>query len=137
MALVVLLRAVNVGGHHRFRPAVVARELSQYQMVNIGAAGTFVVIGAVTPETIRSEVLIRLGFSTTVIICEGRDLVRFAEDDPFAGVSESGAVRFVTVMAEPSSGIGGIPMSFPAVDDWQMKIWASAISSPSASISGK
>ena len=43
MAFVVFLRAVNVGGHQTFRPSVLAKELSEYDVVNIGAAGTFVV----------------------------------------------------------------------------------------------
>ena len=42
MALVVFLRGVNVGGHRTFRPSVLARELSDYDVVNVGAAGTFV-----------------------------------------------------------------------------------------------
>ena len=43
MALVVFLRGVNVGGHRTFRPSVLARELGDYDVVNVGAAGTFVV----------------------------------------------------------------------------------------------
>ena len=33
---------VNVGGHRTFRPTILARELSAYDVVNVGAAGTFV-----------------------------------------------------------------------------------------------
>jgi hypothetical protein len=43
MALIVFLRGVNVGGHRTFRPSILARELSDYGVVNVGAAGTFVV----------------------------------------------------------------------------------------------
>ena len=43
MALVVLLRGVNVGGHRTFRPAVLAQRLKHLDAVNIGAAGTFVI----------------------------------------------------------------------------------------------
>src|SRR4051812_22278516 len=43
MALVVFLRGVNVGGHRRFRPSVLAKALSAYDVTNVGAAGTFVV----------------------------------------------------------------------------------------------
>jgi hypothetical protein len=43
MALVVFIRGVNVGGHRTFRPSVLARGLSDYGVVNVGAAGTFVV----------------------------------------------------------------------------------------------
>ncbi len=43
MALIVFLRGVNVGGHRTFRPSMLARELSDYDVVNVGAAGTFIV----------------------------------------------------------------------------------------------
>ena len=43
MAVVVFLRGVNVGGHRTFRPSILAKELSDYGVVNVGAAGTFVV----------------------------------------------------------------------------------------------
>ncbi len=39
MALVVFLRGVNVGGHRTFRPSLLARALSRYDVVNVGAAG--------------------------------------------------------------------------------------------------
>lgn len=43
MASVVFLRGVNVGGHKAFQPSAVARDLADLDVVNIGAAGTFVV----------------------------------------------------------------------------------------------
>ncbi len=43
MAVVVFLRGVNVGGHRTFRPSLLAKELHDYDVVNVGAAGTFVV----------------------------------------------------------------------------------------------
>ena len=47
-ALVVFLRGVNVGGHRTFRPSVVAKELRKFDVVNVGAAGTFVVFPVIT-----------------------------------------------------------------------------------------
>ena len=84
MALVVFLRAVNVGGHNTFRPSVLANELSEYDVVNIGAAGTFVVRKAVSQKKFRRELLNRLEFPTAVMICEGKVLASVAADDPFA-----------------------------------------------------
>ena len=43
MALVVLLRGVNVGGHRTFRPTTLAEQLRHLDAVNVGAAGTFVI----------------------------------------------------------------------------------------------
>jgi hypothetical protein len=36
----------DVGGHRRFRPSVLAERLSKYDVVNVGATGTFVVATA-------------------------------------------------------------------------------------------
>ena len=41
MALVVLLRGANVGGHRTFRPSTLAGQLKHFGVVNIGAAGYF------------------------------------------------------------------------------------------------
>ena len=123
MALVVFLRAVNVGGHNTFKPSVLAKELSDYDVVNIGAAGTFVVRKAVSQETFRRELLNRMAFPTDVIICEGRALAAFAADDPFAGEpSRPDIVRFVSVLAKPLSALPPIPMQFPEDGDWLLKI---------------
>jgi hypothetical protein len=35
MALIVLFRGINVGGHRAFRPSVLAKELGIYDAVNV------------------------------------------------------------------------------------------------------
>ena len=57
MALVVFLRGVNVGGHRTFRPSLLAQELKQYDVVNVGAAGTFVVRRPGASSRFRTELL--------------------------------------------------------------------------------
>ncbi|MBA3914614.1 MAG: hypothetical protein H0X25_12370, partial [Acidobacteriales bacterium] len=69
MALVVFLRGVNVGGHRSFRPSVLARELSDYDVVNIGAAGTFVVRHPESRAQFRTALLGKLPFKTEVMLC--------------------------------------------------------------------
>jgi hypothetical protein len=71
MALVVFLRGVNVGGHRTFRPSLLAKELSHLDIVNIGAAGTFVVRNRISHATLRAELAKRLPFETAVVICKG------------------------------------------------------------------
>jgi uncharacterized protein (DUF1697 family) len=123
MALVVFLRAVNVGGHNTFKPSALAKELCEYGVVNIGAAGTFVVRKAVSQEKFRRELLNRLGFPTDVMICEGRALAGFAADDPFAGEpSRPDIVRFVSVLSKPPGELPPIPMKFPEDGEWVLKI---------------
>jgi uncharacterized protein (DUF1697 family) len=123
MALVVFLRAVNVGGHNTFRPSILAKELSEYDVVNIGAVGTFVVRKAVSQEKFRRELLNRLAFPTDVMICEGRALAGFAADDPFAGEpSRPDIVRFVSVLSKPLGVLPLIPMKFPKDGEWVLRI---------------
>jgi uncharacterized protein (DUF1697 family) len=84
MALVVFLRGVNVGGHRTFRPSVLAREMSDYDLVNVGAAGTFVVRKPGSRAKFRSVLLRKLPFETDVVLCDGRDLLRLEAENPFA-----------------------------------------------------
>src|SRR5437773_5861032 len=60
MSAVVFFRAVNVGGHQTFQPGKLAKELAEFGVVNIGAAGTFVVRENVSQATLRDEILHRL-----------------------------------------------------------------------------
>jgi len=120
---VVFLRAVNVGGHNTFRPSVLARELGDYNVVNIGAAGTFVVRKAVSQEKFRRVLLHRLPFPAEVIICEGRTLGSLAADDPFAGEpSGPDIVRFVSVLSKRPGRLPPIPLQFPTEGEWVVRI---------------
>jgi hypothetical protein len=85
VALVVLLRGVNVGGHRTFRPSALAEQLKHLDAVNIGAAGTFVIRRPVSRAQLRTELARRLPFDTQVMICDGREIVRLVSHDHFAG----------------------------------------------------
>jgi uncharacterized protein (DUF1697 family) len=83
MALIVLLRGINVGGHRAFRPKRLAQELSAYDVVNIGATGTFVVRKPDSRAHFRAALRSRLPATTQFVFCEGRDLLRLDATDPF------------------------------------------------------
>src|SRR5205809_727390 len=68
MASVVFFRAVNVGGHQKFQPGILAKELAHLGGVNIGAAGTFVVREHVSPAKLRDAILRRLPFRPELMI---------------------------------------------------------------------
>jgi uncharacterized protein (DUF1697 family) len=125
MAFVVFLRGVNVGGHRTFRPTTLAQQLKHFHVVNIGAAGTFVV-GAPTSQTrLRAELSRRLPFETGIIICKGQDLLDVAKRKPFGDEPVgSGVVRFVSVMPKRSSLVPSLPMRFPGQGEWLMRILA-------------
>ena len=67
MASVVFFRAVNVGGHQTFQPGLLAKELADLEVVNIGAAGTFVVRQNVSAVKLRDEIVRRLLFRPELI----------------------------------------------------------------------
>src|SRR2546426_11733505 len=101
MALVVFLRGVNVGGHRSFRPSVLAAKLAKYGVVNVGAAGTFVVWKPVNQAKLRVELLRRLPFNAEIMICSARDIISLASGEPFAGQpSGPDIVHFVSVLAK-------------------------------------
>lgn len=125
MALVALLRGVNVGGNKVFRPSILARELSDFDVVNIGAAGTFVVRKAVSAAKFRSAILSKLPFQTELILCDGRELLRLEANDPFAGQPTSPeVVRFVSILSKPGAIKASLPAVYPSEKDWLVQVIA-------------
>lgn len=125
MALVVLLKGINVGGHRAFRPSVLARELERLGVVNIGAAGTFVVRKSVGRRELREEIARRVPFGVDVIMCGGNELLRLASRDPFAAEAPSrDIVPFVSVMARKGTPPPPLPLSLPSEGDWGLKVLA-------------
>jgi uncharacterized protein (DUF1697 family) len=126
MALVVFLRGVNVGGHRTFRPSILARELSDYDVVNVGAAGTFVVCKPPSRAKLRAELRRKLPFEAEVVLCDGRDLVRLETENPFAGEPPSpDVVRFVSILSKAGGVRALLPVTFPSDGEWLVRVMAS------------
>src|ERR1700739_3123680 len=125
MALVVFLRGVNVGGHRTFRPSVLARELSDYGVVNVGAAGTVVVRNPGSRAKFRAALLGKLPFSTHVVLCDGRDLIRLEKENPFgAEPSSRDVVRFVSILSKAGGVRASLPVMFPSDGEWLVRVMA-------------
>lgn len=125
MALVALLKGVNVGGHRTFRPRVLAQELKRFDVVNVGAAGTFVVREPIGRSELRAEIERRLPFEADVMICTGRDILRLASTDPFAGhASRPDVVRFVSLMARSCEPLSPLPLDLPGDGHWGLRVLA-------------
>jgi len=123
LALVVLLRGVNVGGHRRFRPAVFATELKHLDAINVGATGTFVIREQIGRKQLRAELARRLPFDTEIVLCEGRDILKLMSDDPFRALKiRPGMVRFVSVLSQRARSSPAMPMAFPSSRRWLLKI---------------
>src|SRR6476620_12016484 len=125
MRWVVFLRAVNVGRTNLCRPALLAKQLSKFGVVNIGAVGTFVVRENVSESALRAAIVKKLPFKCEIMICPARDILKLAKRDPFARQpSGPDITRFVNVLARPLRAPPSLPLSLPAHDDWLLKIIA-------------
>jgi len=129
MSSVVFLRGINVGGANLCRPALLAKQLARFDVVNIGAVGTFVVREKVSESVLRKAIAAQLakGFGVTceIMICPARDIVRLASKDPFAGKPVGADItRFVNVLAKRLSSPLPLPLNLPSDGDWLLQVIA-------------
>jgi hypothetical protein len=125
MALIAFLRGVNVGGHRTFRPSILARELTDYDVVNVGAAGTFVVRKPGSRAQFRAELLRKLSFEAEVVLCDGRALVRLEKENPFgAEPTRPDIVRFVSILSKAGGVRASMPITLPPHGEWFLRVIA-------------
>jgi len=125
MALVVFLRGINVGGHRRFRPSVLAKALSKYDVVNVGAAGTFVVRKPGSRTRFRAALVKKLPFEAEVALCDGRDLIRLMMEEPFGTEPpRPDIVRFVSILSKAGRLRPTLPMTLPPNGEWLVRVIA-------------
>jgi uncharacterized protein (DUF1697 family) len=125
MALVIFLRGVNVGGYRTFRPTVIAEDLKAYDIVNIGAAGTFVVRKPASQAKLRSELCRRLPFESEVMICTAAELIEATKKAPFANEPvKPEIVRFVSVLAKRPRSLPALPAELPPDGRWFLQVIA-------------
>jgi uncharacterized protein (DUF1697 family) len=123
MPLIVFFRGINVGGHRKFRPSVLARELGAYDVVNVGAAGTLVVRKPGARAKFLAELRRKLPFAAVVAFCQGGDLRRLEMENPFAAEpSRPDVVRFVSILSKPGSGKPSLPIAVPGDGEWFVRI---------------
>jgi hypothetical protein len=92
-------------------------------VVNIGAAGTFVVRRRVITQ-LRAELVRRLPFDTQIMIVAGRDVGLMSHEAFSERPAEADIVRFVSVLSRRSRSTPPIPMRFPAGGKWLLQIVA-------------
>lgn len=123
MALIIFLRGINVGGHRKFRPSLLAKELGAYDVVNVGAAGTLVVRKPGSRVTFVAELRRRLPFEAELAFCDGSDLVRLEMENPFAAEpSRPDVVRFVSILSKAGRGRPSFPIALPEDGEWLVRI---------------
>ena len=125
MSWVVFLRAVNVGAANRCRPALIAKELAKFDIVNIGAVGTFVVRKNVSESTLRAAIAKKLPFKCEIMICPAKQILDLAKEDPFLRQpSGPDITRFVSVAAKPLRLPFRLPLNLPSDGDWLLKVFS-------------
>jgi uncharacterized protein (DUF1697 family) len=125
MRWVVFLRAVNVGRTNLCRPALLAKQLGRFGVVNVGAVGTFVVREDVSESTLRAAIAKKLPFKCEIMICSARDIIELVSTDPFAEhASEPDITRFVNVLAKRLAHPPALPLCLPSDHVWLLKIIA-------------
>jgi uncharacterized protein (DUF1697 family) len=125
MALVVFLRGVNVGGHRTFRPSVLARELGKYDVVNVGAAGTFVVRKPGPRAKFRAELARKLPFEAEIVLCDGQELISLERENPFGTEpARADVVRFVSILSKAGRVRPPSPISLPSDGEWLVRVVA-------------
>jgi uncharacterized protein (DUF1697 family) len=123
MKSVVLLRGMNVGGHRAFRPTALCEKLRRLDLVNIGAAGTFVCRASIQQAELRAELARVLPEDTHVAICAGRDFTRMvAEERFFEGPPAAGETRFVSVLSRRPRSTPALPIQLPPRGEWLLKV---------------
>lgn len=124
MTIVVFLRGANVGRHRRFRPALLAEELRQFDVVNVGATGLFVVRNPGSAQAFRSELVRRLPFDTQMALCEGADVLALENCSPLQRITvDPEHVRFVSILIRSApERLPDMPFGIPSNDDWYVRI---------------
>jgi uncharacterized protein (DUF1697 family) len=122
MSHVVFVRAMNVGGKNVFRPAQLATALAHLEMVNVGAAGTFLVRGKASPAKLRREILARLPFEPALAISPAAEVLALVRSQPFRGVAFSRDLRgWVAALETRPKRPCMLPIAIPAGKAWSVR----------------
>lgn len=120
MAHVVLLRGVNVGGHRRFRPSQVARDLASQGVESVGAAGTFVTRDRAGAEAVLAALPVE---ANAIVVARG-PLSAFVASNPFGDVpARSDLRRLVTFLSAKPAKEPDLPLDAPE-GRWQVRLVA-------------
>ena len=122
MRWVVFLRAVNVGSANRCQPALIAKELAKFGVVNIGAVGTFVVREDVSESVLRAAIAKKLPFKCEIMICPAKEIVDLAKENPLKGETGNDIDAHVTILAKRPTKLPKLPIYAPSKDKWEIRI---------------
>jgi len=113
LASAVFLRAVNVGGSSVFSPAALAKRLD---LVNIGAAGTFVARRRVSAREIARE----LPFETDIVVRPGVEVTKLVAAGP--PKVPPNVQLFVVVLVRSPRASPKLPFERPEGRNWFLRV---------------
>lgn len=123
MPMIVFLRGVNVGGHKKFQPSLLAKELAKFEVVNFGAAGTFIVHGKISAQSLRKEIFRRLPFQAEAMICTASEIADLVRSQPFGKKPPAKNVKwFVSILRDPPRTVSRLPIKSPAKGAWEVRV---------------
>jgi len=104
---------------------VLAKQLGKFDVVNIGAVGTFVVRENVSESALRAAIAKKLPFKCEIMICPAKAIVDLTRKDPFARQpSGPDITRFMSVLHKRPVKMPRLPLNLPTDNDWLLKIIA-------------
>ena len=123
MASVIFFRAVNVGGHQKFQPSLLAKELAALDVVNLGAAGTFVVRATTTAPKLRTAIHARLHFQPELMICPAPAVLALVKSDPYRDIPVTDDMtRYVSILPKALRTAPKMPPDFPTPGHWEVRL---------------
>jgi uncharacterized protein (DUF1697 family) len=94
-------------------------------VVNVGAAGTFVVRSSAAQAAVRAELCRRMAVECELMIVPAREVLGLLHDDPFAKLGAVGEVTpYVTILSARPRTPRSVPIEQPARNEWQVKVVA-------------
>lgn len=120
---VVFIRAANVGGNNVFRPKLLATSLAHLDLVNIGAAGTFVVKKRVSVAAARAAITDAVPFEPKMMILAAKDVLALVDSDPFRGARFTKDLRgWVAALDRAPVKRAKLPAFGPREEDWAVRV---------------
>ncbi len=102
---------------------MLAEKMRAYEVVNLGAAGTFVVRKPGSRAKFLAALRRELPFDTEVAFCDSRDIIRLERENPFGTEpSDPGLVRFVSILSKACSRKTSLPVALPERGEWFVRI---------------
>jgi len=102
---------------------MLATELGAYDVVNVGAAGTFVVRKPVSRTNFLAELRRKLRSDVEVALCEGSDLIQLELENPFGTEpSRPDFVRFASILSRAGRSKVCLPIAIPEDGEWFVRI---------------